>query len=374
MNRRIDAIDVVRGVAILGTLWTNIWLFTDPWGLLGGLSAAGQGGEAWIQALSQGKFLALLTLTFGVGLAIQHDSAMRRGVRWPGRYLWRAFLLLLDGLVNYILIAEFDVLMGYAVTGAIVAWLLLTRPRTQRVVIAVTGALHLLVITALALLLSTLPPSEPPTGVSPYASESFLGLAAFRLENVVTFRAEPVLIGCLSVAMFLLGARLHRAGVFAESGARIRRRLMLLGGIALPIDLGLGGLGGEAGVLLQRYATAPLVALGLLALLAELCLRRGTDGWAPRRLREVGRVALSAYLLQNLLAGAVFYGWGLGLAEHLGELRTPATLAAWAAISAVIVLAAHLWLRRFRLGPVEWLWKRGEQLLPERRRADAPVP
>ncbi|ROP57528.1 MULTISPECIES: DUF418 domain-containing protein [unclassified Rathayibacter] len=369
---RIDSLDVVRGVAIIGTLGTNIWLFSHPWGLLGmlsepvtpGTSPGAQTVQLVLMALAQGKFLALLSLTFGIGLAIQHASAVRRGRRWPGRYLWRATLLLFDGAVNYVLIAEFDVLMGYAVTGAVVAWLLLTRPRTQRRTVVVLGALHVLLISALVALVATQPGAagQGPTGRSPYADASFLGLAVFRLQNTGVFRAEPLLIGFLSLAMFLLGAQLLRAGLFAEEGRLLRRRLMVLGAVAAPVDLALGLTGSAAGLLAERYLVAPLVALGLLALLAELGLRRGSDGWLARRAREVGRVALSAYLLQNLLGGALFYGWGLGLAVTVAPWRVPVTIGAFVLIASIVVLAAHLWLRRFAVGPVEWLWKRGEQL------------
>jgi uncharacterized protein len=366
---RIGAIDVVRGVAIVGTLGTNIWLFSHPWGLLGMLSmpvTSEPGGpeavaQLTLMSLAQGKFLALLSLVFGVGLAIQHGAAVRREARWPGRYLWRATLLLLDGAINYVLIAEFDVLMGYAVTGAIVAYLLITRPRAQRAMIVLFGALHLLIISAVVVTIALTDPGGDaalPKGRNAYADGSFLDLVLFRLDNIGTFRAEPVLIGFLSLALFLLGARLLGAGVFAPEGGRLRRRLLIVGAVALPIDLTLGIAGGTAGLLAERYLVAPFVALGLLAVIAELCLRKGTDGWFARRSSEIGRVALSAYMLQNLLAGALFYGWGLGLAEHTLEWRLPVTLAAFVVITAVISLFAHLWLRRFALGPVEWLWKR----------------
>ncbi|PPI26264.1 DUF418 domain-containing protein [Rathayibacter sp. AY1B5] len=371
-GRRTATLDVVRGVAIIGTLGTNIWIFSHPWGMLGLLSApvtpetSDSAGTAQLllMALAQGKFLALLSLAFGMGLAIQHASAVRRRTRWPGRYLWRATLLLLDGAVNYVLIAEFDVLMGYAVTGAVVAWLLLTRPTTQRRVILVCGALHVVLISALVALVAASADGagQGPTGRSPYADASFLGLALFRLQNAGVFRAEPVLIGLLSLAMFLLGARLHRAGVLATEGAPLRRRLLVLGALAVPVDLALGVWGSAAGLLAERYLVAPLVGLGLLAALAEVCLRRGAEGWAARRAREVGRVALSAYLLQNLLGGSLFYGWGLGLAVTAAQWRVPVTVGAFLLIAAAVVLAAHQWLRRFELGPVEWLWKRGERI------------
>jgi len=160
---RLDALDVVRGIAIVGTLATNVWVFSHPWGLLGMLSAPTLPGEPAataqlvLMALAQGKFLALLSLTFGIGLALQHRSAVRHHRRWPGRYLWRAALLFLDGVVNYVLIAEFDVLMGYAVTAAVVSFLLLTRPRAQRAMILVFGGIHVALISVIVLALTTIP-------------------------------------------------------------------------------------------------------------------------------------------------------------------------------------------------------------------------
>lgn len=371
---RLEALDVVRGIAIVGTLATNVWVFSHPWGLLGMLSAPvlpdESRGEAAAQlalmAVAQGKFLALLSLTFGVGLAIQHRSAARHHRRWPGRYLWRAALLFIDGLVNYVLIAEFDVLMGYAVTAAVVSFLLLTRPRAQRALIVAFGAIHIAMITLLVIALTTLPGVDAevslPEARSPYATESFFGLAAFRLDNVIVFRAEPVLIGFLSLAMFLAGAALFRAGVFSADGARLRARLMIIGACAVPVDLLLAMSASSVGLLMERYVVAPVVALGLLGMVVELCLRRGTSGWFGRRATEMGRVALSAYLLQNLLGGALFYGWGFGLASSLSAWRVPVTVAAFLLITAVVATAAHLWLRRFAAGPVEWLWRAAADL------------
>jgi uncharacterized protein len=66
----------------------------------------------------------------------------------------------------------------------------------------------------------------------------------------------------------------------------------------------------------------------------------------------VGRLALSNYLLQSLVATTVFYGYGLGLYGRLG----PAALLPLAlGIAAAGALLSALWLRAFRIGPVEWL-------------------
>jgi uncharacterized protein len=366
-SARIASLDVLRGVAILGTLATNIWIFTDPGGFLGYLAddtasttpAGWAGVEAVLQQLSQGKFLGLLTLMFGIGLEIQRRSALRSGRRWPGRYPVRAALLFLDGVVHYLLVVEFDVLMGYAVTGAVVAYLLATSERAQRTWMVAAAAVHVLLLGLVTAAL-TAAPARPAPGViepNPYADGSWWDLVLLRVDNALLFRFEPVFIQASSVALFLLGAWLLRAGALGPDGVALRRRLLVVGAVALPVDLALGVFGGTAGLVLARYGTAPLVALGLLALVVEVVGRRERLGAGGRRLAEVGRTALSSYVLQNVVASALCYGWGLGLASRLDPAaRVPATVALYALVAAVVVVSAHLWLRRSTRGPVEWLW------------------
>uniref|UniRef100_UPI0006867197 DUF418 domain-containing protein n=1 Tax=Nocardia higoensis TaxID=228599 RepID=UPI0006867197 len=362
---RLAALDVLRGVAILGTLATNIWIMTDPEGMIGYLGHVGSAESGWteriLQQLAQGKFLGLLTIMFGIGLAIQQASATRAGRRWPGGYPWRAGLLFLDGVLNFVFVAEFDVLMGYAVTGLVVALLLATSRRAQRRWLIVATAVHVTSLSLLAVVLALAPESESAPretlDPNPYADGSFWDLVLFRLDNAALFRLEPVVIFPMSVALFLTGAVLFRRGVFGTEGARLRRTLMIVGAAAAVADLLAGVLGGGATLVFTRYGTAPAVAFGLLALVAEFYAHGRRIGFAGRRLTEVGRTALSCYILQNLVASALCYGWGFGLAARVGdETRVPFTIGMYLLVCAIIVASAHLWLRRFDRGPVEWLW------------------
>ncbi len=175
---------MLRGIAILGTLGTNIWILTDPEGIIGYINHLGapvEDGWGWaeraLQQFAQGKYLGLLTIMFGIGLAIQQASAQRAGRRWPGKYPIRAGLLLLDGLLNFLLIAEFDVLMGYALTGLVVAYLLATSERAQRRWLIVQASIHVTMLTLLAVAMTadgggggggaeTTPPRREPTNHS----------------------------------------------------------------------------------------------------------------------------------------------------------------------------------------------------------------
>ncbi len=360
---RLPALDVLRGIAILGTLGTNVWIFMYPGGLLQYM-LAGWGGAAdadWtvlaLQQLTQGKFLGLLAILFGMGIAIQQRAALAGGRRWPGSYPLRAAVLFLDGLLHYLFVVEFDVLMGYALTSIVVAGILCCGAR-GRLAWMVSAALAHLALLTLAVLGTLFAGGQAADASVQTATAGWWDMVHLRIEHVVLFRIEMLFIGALSVALFLAGASLLQAGIFEARGARLRRTLMLLGlGLAWPLDMASGVLGGEAGLLAARYGTAPIVALGLLALVAECFVRWPRPGFAGRRLAEVGRMALSCYVLQNLVASVLCYDWGLGLARHVaGDWRTAVTIAVYLLVGACVLGFAHLWLGRFARGPLEWAW------------------
>lgn len=359
---RIGALDVLRGVAILGTLGTNIWIFTDPNGPLGVLN--GLTGvtlpEHLLHFLTNGKFLGLLTIMFGIGLEIQYRSAARRGRPWPGWYLWRAALLFVEGLLHYLLIFEYDVLMGYAVTSMAVAYLVARSDRVINAWIVGAAAFHTLLVGLGTVALLAAPAGTAPSrGTTLYTDGTWTEQVVNRVVNAGVFRIEAVFIVPMGIALFLLGVRLMRAGVFEDSarGGRLRTRLMAVGlGVAAPLNLATT-FAGSQWFLVDRYLLAPVVALGMLGLVTTLVLRaRGATGPARRALTSVGRTALSCYVLQNLIASALCYGWGLGLAARLADHRLLWTPLAWAGIAALLAVLSTLWLRHFDRGPLEAAW------------------
>ncbi|MFE2636131.1 DUF418 domain-containing protein [Streptomyces scopuliridis] len=370
---RLPLLDVMRGVAILGTLMTNVWIFTSPgaeWAVL----TSGQGelsfgsfpaaAESTMRLLANGKFLSLLTILFGVGLAIQHSAAARRGEPWPGRYRWRALFLFAEGTLHFLLVFAWDVLMGYAVTALFVAWLLTRTPVARRRVMRWAAGLHL---TLIGLLTAALPADGSQGGesvsrevVDLYAHGGYLEQVRFRLDNAPAFRIEPLLTFFLLVFLFLLGVRLFRAGAFGSdaTGRRIRARLLAWGlGLGLPLSVALS-LAGQDLFLLDRYVAGPLMALGYIGLIGALVDRVRRPGPLLIGLTGVGRTALSGYVLQNVVCVIVSYGIGLGLAHRLGESWRPWwVMGLWAVVCAVLMAGSTLWLRRFRTGPLESVQK-----------------
>lgn len=370
MADRIESIDLLRGVAIIGTLGTNIWIFTDPGGIVGFLAdvpntnSLGNTVELLLRYLANGKFLGLLTVLFGVGLELQYRSARRRGARWPGWYLWRSALLLIEGALHFVLVFEGDVLMAYAITSFVVAYLVGRSDRAVRVVMIVLGVTQLVVLslgTAVLLSSSTGEGLQMP-GIDPllYSEGSYSAQVLMRLANALLLRSEAVIIVPSAVVLFLAGSRLLRAGVFTDSdrGRLLRTRLIIAGlVIAAPLNLATS-LGGPGWVLLDRYLLPPIVALGLLGLVTAIALRsRTSPGRCRRALGAVGRCALSCYVFQNLMASALCYGWGLGLAEKLADYRPWWVVALWAGTSLTFAWLAMVCVSRYGRGPLEIFWQ-----------------
>ncbi|MFG3338370.1 DUF418 domain-containing protein [Glycomyces sp. NPDC048151] len=365
-SKRMPLLDVLRGVAILGTLGTNIWIFASPAGEAGPLlSSSGATTDdsfvgALFELLTNGKFLSMLTVLFGVGLAIQFRSAEKRGNRWPGRYHWRALFLFAEGTVHFVLVFAWDVLMGYAVTAILVAWMLRRSQRAQSAVMWTALGLHLVIMGLITAALTAGPGLEQqsdPEVEALYASGTWWEQVQFRIDNALAFRIEPVVTFPLLVFLFMLGVKLFRAGAFGgdQTGSRIRRRLLVWGlGIGVPLNIAV--MAGPDGLFfLERYVAAPVVMLGYIGLVGFIVekVRRGTVMGA---FESLGRTALSGYILQNVLASALCYGWGLGLAARFDHSPW-LVLALWSGISAVLLVGSSLWLRRFTTGPAEMLQK-----------------
>jgi Predicted membrane protein len=100
------------------------------------------------------------------------------------------------------------------------------------------------------------------------------------------------------------------------------------------------------------------------------CVKAGVLRPVLAALEAVGRMALSNYFLQTILCTTLFYGYGFGLFAKVGY---PALFGVAAAVWAVNIAFSLLWLRVFRFGPAEWLWRTLTYLRPQPMRRPAAV-
>ncbi|MDA9391632.1 permease [Bradyrhizobium sp. CCBAU 45394] len=379
-SERLDAIDVLRGLALFGVLAMNIVtafrvsIFAPFLPNSGSLDWAVQ---AVLTVAVGSKAVALFSLLFGVGLAIQFE---RLGGN-PQRMILlvrRLVVLLAIGLVHRYLIWDGDILVEYALAGLVVLPFL----GGARWLIAGAALLLLGLDTTMLLLLPLIVPLPGAAEMAALAADAtraygtggFFDVLAFRIREVTVIFPLQIMFFPHTVAVFLVGAFAWRSGVLHRASAN--RRLLFVvatSGILLGGGLSLAAAGHElfdwpslgrahfpveqlgAVVLALGYAAAVIAAVNLAG-------GRRMLGWAA----PLGRMALTNYLAQSVICGWIFYGYGLC---QFGRLGVAATLAIGIFLYGAQVVFSAWWLRRYRFGPLEWLWRSCMYGLPQPMRA-----
>ncbi|MDQ1799283.1 DUF418 domain-containing protein YeiB [Klebsiella pneumoniae subsp. pneumoniae] len=369
MERNVT-LDFVRGVAILGILLLNISAFGLPKAayLNPAWSGSASLSDAWTWALldllAQVKFLTLFALLFGAGLQL----LLPRGKRWIQS---RLTLLALLGFIHGLFFWDGDILLAYALVG-LVSWRMVREAHHVKSLFN-TGVVLYLTGIAVLVLLGLISGTAANRSWAPDAAnlqyeqywklhggmEAVSNRADMLSNNLLALGAQ---YGWQLAGMMLMGAALMRSGwLKGQFSLRHYRRtgaLLVAAGMAvnLPAIFAQWYLAWDyrwCAFLLQapRELSAPLQAIGYAALAwgywPQLCRFRLVGAIAC-----VGRMALTNYLLQTLICTTLFYH--LGLFMRFDRLQL---LAFVPPIWAVNLLVSSLWLRRFRQGPVEWLWR-----------------
>ena len=381
---RIEILDVLRGLAVCGILLGNMQWFSG-YGMIPASFAAGaplydQATHFLVHFLIEGKFYSIFSFLFGVGFAMQIARAEERGDPGASLFKRRLFWLLVIGLLHAYLLWAGDILSIYALMGFV---LLLFRRKSDEsllrwaaVLIAVPVATYIvLYILFLAFASPDLPARFEagqieawPRTVALVRESSYLQLMTdFNLDYVVGRYAGLIIQMRLPkiLAMFLLGLYAYRIGVFQDPSRHksLIRRVMVWGLIlGLIGNLMMAGLAGNEGPFPPSLATVigvagyafgvPALALGIAATVTWLW----QSEWRKvlTILAPAGRMALTNYLMQTIICVTIFYGYGFGKFGTVGAAE--ATLLALGIFAFQIVLST-VWLRFFRYGPMEWIWR-----------------
>lgn len=393
-GERIDTLDFIRGLAVMGILAANIVAFGQPFEAYlyptAFLTEAGDpGGWLWIAQFVaiDGKMRGLVTVLFGAGMYLFMEKAWARGAT-RALQTRRLLILMAFGMVHFFFIWPGDILFYYALFGLIALLCIRWSVKTQ---FGVGLAGYMLgVILYLGL---TYPWAITDTGFGesspdrleqrasmmaevetalarsevPNAAITSGDYGALVMHRITAQWSEPLenalLFGFETLPLMLIGMALYRMGFF--SGALDRGKLLRWGWIGVIagglVHLAIGLVvqdGGFTyyGTLAGMIAWSPLprlwMVLGLAALLVAYA--PGASGWLGERVRAAGRAAFTNYLGTSVVMMFVFHGWALGL---YGELNRPqlylVTVLAWA----LMLAWSKPWLDRYRYGPLEWLWR-----------------
>jgi len=377
---RIHALDLLRGWAMFGVLWSNL---NSSYGTRPPSTALDH-GLRWVQqTLVQDRFYTLLTLLFGVGFGIQLLRAGDRGVDLRNTYYRRSAALLAIGVVHGTLIWFGDILTIYALVAfALVMFRTLSTRR-----ILVISILLWIFGDALVRYLRIVAgfPFMNPGG----PTDAFLGTGTW-------MQIQPVRVGLYMnwlaswgltsypaiLAAFLLGLWTMKSGYLRRvtEDSKSTRRLLVVAAVAIAVAY-LGYAYADrlwppvqpppglvetfpypyrllANLRRSVFNFYDLEVLGESLGYAAVILLLWQRGWGMAVLRPLaatGRMALTTYLTQSVVCTLLFFGYGLGL---YGQVGHTGMLALTLILFACQMAVSTWWLKRYRFGPVEWLWRR----------------
>ncbi len=405
-KNRIESIDVLRGVAVLGILMMNIYAFSMPfsaysnpliWGGTGTLSKA-----VWFftHFLFDLKFLSVFSMLFGAGLILMYE---RSGTgKFAGTWYKRNLWLLLFGAAHGYLLWFGDILFTYALLGFLIY--LLRRKKAKTLII--TGSIWVLIALPISFggglwmenagadvkVLEAkveagkelteeetialegwdeMRPMVAPTDedlnadVNAYLG-SYKDALAHRAPTVLMMQTMGFFIFGLwrMGGLMLIGMGLMKLGFFsAQKDVGFYRRWLIRGyGLGLPMvamsawQLGINDwdfLFIQQFGIHWNYVGSVFVSLGHVSLVM-LMVKGNWLKSLERRLAAVGRMAFTNYLMQSVICTLIFYGYGLGF---YGSVERPLQIVIALAVCALQLFYSTWWLDRFRYGPAEWFWR-----------------
>ncbi|MDR7193858.1 DUF418 domain-containing protein [Luteimonas terrae] len=382
-GERLEVMDVLRGIALLGVFAMNIEWFNRPMQQMGsGIPVDATGLDyavAWVvYVFVAGKFWTMFSLLFGMGFVLMSGRITAAGLSVERVYLRRMAALLLFGVLHIVLLWPGDILHTYAIAGAILMAMRTMAPKWQLLtgllLYAGIAACYLLFAAVMFLLPeATLVELTAPIAASAERAASVYpdgGFGAVLVQRVSDYAQIGLMGQTMLVPMvlgvFLIGSWLMSGG-WLQAPAAQRRFWWRLLAITLPMGLLFTALGVSVGTTFALGAMDPrgILAQGLmlcgalsmsLAYIALIVLA-WTSATGARVLgvfAPAGRMALTHYLGQSLICSLLFYGYGFGL---WGELGRAAQTGIVLGVFALQIAVSHLWLSHHRHGPMEWTWR-----------------
>lgn len=407
-TERIASIDMLRGVAVLGILVMNIYAFAMPF--VAYQTPLAMGGTEWYNlgtwffthVLFDQKFLTIFATLFGAGLAMTTTRADARGANYGLNWYRRNFWLLVIGALHGYFLWFGDILFHYALMGMLIFPFRHRSPRVLIIIASILLSIGLGMQFAGGQFMTRLSVKAPEirllqdsgetlteeqTGMleqwdamsaflKPPAQQVEEDVAAYTGSYVDAFEhRKPVVQMMQTQATFgfviwrvgglmLLGMALMKLGILSgERRSAYYRKMMLVGyGVGIPAllfsswnlwvhqweMLWMLRVG-----MLPNYVGSLFIACGHIALVM-LIVKSGAMRSLMERFAAVGRMAFTNYLLHTIILTTVFYGYGLGL---YGQIERVWQMGFVAAVIGFQLWMSPLWLRHFRFGPAEWLWR-----------------
>jgi len=383
-SERIAAIDVLRGFAVLGILVMNV----QSYGMIGAAylnpTAYGDltGLNRWAAMFSHTfanlKFMAIFSMLFGAGVVLMTGRAEARGTSAVGVHYRRTLWLIVIGLMHAYLLWYGDILVAYGICALL---LFPFRNMSPRKLLAI-GLVSVCVPSLLWIAFGMSSPhwsgqdyQEIVTAWQPDANAVNAELEAYRggwlsqmshrAPAALEFQTFLFLIwgAWRTLGLMFAGMALFKWQVFAaERSNRFYFVLLVIGlGVGLPVTVyGLAQNNAADWTLdysmffgsqYTYWASIPM-AIGYVGAVMLVC--KSACAGVTHCLAAVGRMALTNYLMQTVVCTFIFYGHGLAL---FGKIDRAGQMLIVLGVWLVQLIVSPVWLRFFRFGPAEWLWR-----------------
>jgi len=384
-KERIHSLDILRGFAILGILIMNIQSFAMPGAAYLNPTAYGDltGVNKWIwiisHVLADQKFMSIFSILFGAGVILFTENSEKRSGKSAGLHYRRTFWLLVIGLIHAHIIWYGDILVAYALCGFLVYLLRKKNPKLLMVLGVLMIAVHTLFYVGIGLSIQNAP-AESIAGASdswnPSQEKIDEEIAAYTGSFQQQFMQRSTEAMFMETMVFLMlffwragglmlvGMALYKWGVLSAQKSNRFYWEGVIAGLMIGVPIIIIGLtrNFQAGwsVNYSMFIGSQFNYWGSLFIaFAYICLimifaKSEVMGWFKVRLATVGQMALTNYLTQSIICTFIFYGFGLSLfgqVDRLGQIMI--VIAVWV----LQLLWSPLWLKRYRFGPFEWLWR-----------------
>jgi len=372
-SERIAALDYLRGFALLGIFVANMLFFHTPYVYIDPFtwfrSLSDEVSHMWVDILFQSSFYPLFAMLFGYGMNMQYEKAVRLGKPFVPTAARRMGILLLFGIIHAFLIWPGDILITYALMGLIFMWML----RLPAAVLAAIGAIVYIVPMGLLTLLTFFAEKLDPDGmmgayvditninrsIEAYAGGSFGEVTAQRAADWMFMNTASIPMAIFMILpLFMIGAAAGKIRLIEKASDNWKKWILpavlfTAAGLALkalPYFTDLP----YTSQMVQDSIGGPLLTAGYVALVL-LLLQSGLVRKVFHPVASAGRMSLTVYLTQSIIATLIFYSYGLG---YYGKV--PVSLGTWLAVAifAVQCIIADLYFQKFRQGPIERIWRR----------------
>ena len=370
LDERVESIDVMRGFALLGILLINMVAFHSPFSYIDPYTwFDGPGDQATFSFLDifiQASFYPLFAMLFGYGLGIQFLRAEARSKAFAPMAVKRLAVLLVFGILHAFLLWFGDILITYAIMG----FLLIGMMRLQSkwllslglIIYAVPQFLLLMMLFAAVAMDSSFYTGiqEVQNSIAAYGGGTFAEIFRQRFDDwfYINNPLNYIVLTVTILPFTMIGAAAAKWRLIERANELKKLWVGLaVGGFTLGLLLKLVPYIFEPNIAMtfvQDIFGGPLLAVAYAATIA-LIAKNGAVPLFLRPLIKAGRMSLTIYLTQSLIATTIFYSYGLGLYGQI-NLLTGTLLAL--GIFAVQLIFAEIWLSKFSQGPLEMVWRK----------------